>query len=407
MKNTLRKLCVLEVFHAGSHFGPPLAIRNHLVKKAKCCLIVELPLVPSKRDLSVKVELVAKGRSLLNFSTPRLRIGNLTSNMSFKVVIYEVISVLSLTVLLVRVIRKRIRFNIAIGVDPISVLICLFLKFLGSTNLCIYAFYSDLMLKRFDNLFLDAVYKALIKLEIRTVDYVWVAGPKMKAFLMYMYGLQSEKIIQVPNCAYIPVDRGIHYAGYRLVSAKSLVESSGIQLAIKALRKLVDRGRKVQLYIVGEGPYEGELRKLVDTLGLKDYVFFLGKRSHHEVMEIYKNCDVGLSTYVPYKLSPDRKWSNSYAEFIDCTISTREYLAFGLPVIATEGMTISGEIKNAGAGFSIPYSEDKLIEAIESLLDPNTYQQMSANALKLGNMSWEDVLDNAFKQIMLRIHGNL
>ena len=63
-----------------------------------------------------------------------------------------------------------------------------------------------------------------------------------------------------------------------IATTGSLIHRKGIDLIIKALGKVRDRGLTAQLVIIGEGPERQALEKLSDALALRPYVHFLGEQ---------------------------------------------------------------------------------------------------------------------------------
>lgn len=63
-------------------------------------------------------------------------------------------------------------------------------------------------------------------------------------------------------------------------------------LAVKIIKKLRDEGKKVCMFVVGDGPMIGKMRKEVTKLGLESYFEFFGSKGN--VKPFYKACDVEL-----------------------------------------------------------------------------------------------------------------
>ncbi|MER9637939.1 glycosyltransferase family 4 protein [Mesorhizobium sp. M0228] len=79
-----------------------------------------------------------------------------------------------------------------------------------------------------------------------------------------------ERFVVIPNGAAMPAPSpGIKVDPHLIVSGGRLERYKGHQRAIAALPELIRRVPDVRLHIVGTGPYEGELRRLVATLGLE------------------------------------------------------------------------------------------------------------------------------------------
>jgi glycosyltransferase involved in cell wall biosynthesis len=92
-------------------------------------------------------------------------------------------------------------------------------------------------------------------------------------FFSARMGFPRERFVVVPNGAAMPTaSPGIEVDPYLIVSSGRLERYKGHHRVIAAMPELVRRVPDARLHIVGTGPYEGELRRLVSTLGLEERV---------------------------------------------------------------------------------------------------------------------------------------
>lgn len=96
-------------------------------------------------------------------------------------------------------------------------------------------------------------------------------------FFSVRMGVPRERFVVIPNGAAMPVaSPGVQVDPHLIVSGGRLERYKGHHRAIAALPELIRRVPDVRLHIVGTGPYEGELRRLVATLGLEKRVTIAG-----------------------------------------------------------------------------------------------------------------------------------
>jgi glycosyltransferase involved in cell wall biosynthesis len=92
-------------------------------------------------------------------------------------------------------------------------------------------------------------------------------------FFSARMGVTRERFAVIPNGAAMPAaSPGVNVDPHLIVSGGRLERYKGHHRAIAALPELIRRIPDARLHVVGTGPYEGELRRLVGTLGLEQRV---------------------------------------------------------------------------------------------------------------------------------------
>jgi glycosyltransferase involved in cell wall biosynthesis len=142
-----------------------------------------------------------------------------------------------------------------------------------------------------------------------------------------------------------------------------LVEKKGVEVLVKALRLLHDRGVAFHMTIVGEGPLEDSIRHDVRAASLDGVVHMMGAQPQELVREVFQNTDVFVL--------PCLKAASGDMDGIPVVLI--EALAMGVPVISTD---VSGipELVESGVSGALVSSGDALALAdmLASLLgDPD------------------------------------
>lgn len=156
--------------------------------------------------------------------------------------------------------------------------------------------------------------------------------------------------------------------GPLLLTAARLVRRKGIDVVLRALPKVAQTIPGVRYAVVGTGPEEATLKRLVLDLGINDRVVFLGKLPEREVVFAYNACDVFVM--------PARFEHPSVEGF---GLVFREANACGKPVIGTATGGIADAIDDGQTGLLVePDNVDACADAVLRLLGDAKY------AAKLG-----------------------
>lgn len=148
----------------------------------------------------------------------------------------------------------------------------------------------------------------------------------------FEYWRRSESILSYKRALGLEAYKTAIFVG-RLVAAK------GVDVLLAVWQEVVRRTPQSRLFIVGDGPLEGDLRQQAATLGISDSVTFAG--SKQDVREFLLAMDAFLL------FSPNEGMSNALLEA----------MAAGVPVVCSDNPGTSAVIQTMVNGIKIKSGE--------------------------------------------------
>ncbi|MFK7994863.1 MAG: glycosyltransferase family 4 protein [Granulosicoccus sp.] len=159
-----------------------------------------------------------------------------------------------------------------------------------------------------------------------------------------------------------PVSRSTESVATRtmsIVSIGRLVPTKGHDVLVNACAKLVAQGMNLKVQIIGSGPLESDLRKLVSTLGVDEHIIFLGAVAFDDVLQTLEHADV-------FALAP-RLLPGHPPDGIPNVIA--EAMALGIPVVTTRVSAIPELVSDGKTGCLVEVDDiDGFAQAIASIL---------------------------------------
>jgi glycosyltransferase involved in cell wall biosynthesis len=282
--------------------------------------------------------------------------------------------------------------DLFVGVDNLNASAGVILKRLGRVKAV--AFYViDYTTRRFKNPLLNAVYHGFDRLAVSGADEVWNLSERMRA-VRRQQGLAEPRNRLVPVGVELEEVRHPPKSKVRrksLLYMGALMPGKGIDLLIAAFPEIKKRVRAAELHIIGFGPYEAELKRLVAASPARSAIKVPGGMGHQALFK--KIPEFGVA-FAPYLDDPD-----SYTWWCDPT-KPKEYLACGLPLIITRVPWIWERVADPAKpmGIAIDYDKAALVAAAARLLgDANFYWRCRKNALAFASsLSWDGIYDRAF-----------
>lgn len=167
---------------------------------------------------------------------------------------------------------------------------------------------------------------------------------------------------------------------FKLVYAGTYSKIHGVDLAIKAIKKIIDeKDYPIQLFLYGTGEEEKNLQELIKSLNLHNHVFLKNEVRIDQIAGILSQMDCGLV--------PKRD-----GVFIGEAISTKmfDYAAVGLPIICSKTSGDSLYFDETMAVFFEPDNIDQLASKILELYKNYELRlKLSENCFSFfQNMNW-------------------
>lgn len=358
---------------AGPVYGPPNTIFDYLVYRKRSVLLINYPLVCGCRPFIEKYD--GKNVAKKNFGFG-LRAPFLLKSL------FEVA-----TNLIVGIFYKP---DVYVGIDPLNALSGVWLRNLGFVRKTIF-YCVDYTPTRFKNKLLNSLYLGTDKYCAKNSDQVWNVSRRI-VNLRKKQQVGRERIKFVPNSpsfADCPRRELEKVDRERIVMVSGLTHFLVLDMVIQAFKKVYSKFPKTKLVIIGIGKYRNELIAKVGKMGLGKKVTFLGQLSNKELLNEVSKSGLALAIY---SYSKEFSWI-----YYGDSKKTREYLACGVPVIITNIVAISEDIKKYNAGIVVKPKVEELAGAIGRFLGDKSYWLLCRkNAVKLAkDFDIKEVLDNA------------
>lgn len=368
----------------------PGNIRNFLLKKIGKVIYIDHPFIKSQGTssdfLSSQMRIYDQGVKTYQLTSPPFKLP------------FLILFIYQLFLTIFYIIWKPMKYDLCIACDNLSLISVFILRRIGIIRKLVY-YTVDYSPKRYSNFFLNSLYQKMDRLASRLSDVNWVVVENMiSAKAQNGLNLKKSAPFQVvpigfnrDNIFIKPIDK---INRFNLIFVGFLFEKQGLQLVIETLPKLIKKFPKIQLTIIGSGPFETQIKKSVISKNLNSAVKFTGYINNHQqiVKHLTEKGGIGLATYIPS--------IGDYSYFADPS-KIKLYLLCGLPVITTKVPPIAKEIARKQAGFVIDYSEQELIDSLSTLLNnEKIYSKFRENALKLAkSYDTNSILNKAFKNL--------
>jgi glycosyltransferase involved in cell wall biosynthesis len=296
--------------------------------------------------------------------------------------------------------RLKQRFDVYIGIGCMPTLMGMVFRQCGICRKIIYYRGDYFGQPRFSwpsayHYLLIKAFHVIDKINLRSSNAIWHMSYAMKRQcgedrLSIRRGAPQSVL---PIGFYLKVDPAArNYESCDIAFIGNLRESQGVELFLRILPELLKVFPDIRLHIIGSGESEGPLRDYCRANNLDSHVKFYGfVKSQGDVERVFARCAFGIAPYSPR--------GNEYSQYASPG-KVYSYLSAGLAVITTGFPEIAKDIKEAGAGIVINYSEQELQDAVLRFLKDRQYLKNCAlNIKKLAiKYSWEGLLKKTLEE---------
>lgn len=181
-----------------------------------------------------------------------------------------------------------------------------------------------------------------------------------------------------------------------ILTVARLVESKNHETLIRSFAKVAKCIPEAAYTIVGQGPLESCLRKLVYGLGLTDKVIFVGDVPDSELAAYYYSCDVFVMVSKEIK---ERGEAEGFG------IVFLEAAACAKPVIGSKSGGIPDAVIDNVTGLLVdPFNEEEIAQAITRVLqDERLAKRLGENGRK--RVETESTMENFCEKLKKIMNG--
>jgi len=230
-------------------------------------------------------------------------------------------------------------------------------------------------------------------------DKIIVASNFLKG-LAQKIGVPREKIKVIYNSIDFLEDKNssiskeelkkeLNLEGRVILTNARLTIWKGIDMLIEIMPQLIDKYSQIKFIVIGQGPEQANLEKLVKELGLENDVLFTGLINRQLIVDYLKIADVFVL-------------NTNYEGMSHCLLET---MKIGAPIITTKAGGNPETIKDNQTGLLVDYrNKEQWLKAIETILgNPDLAKKLVRQAKEdLKRFSWSKLVQetiNVFQEV--------
>lgn len=285
-------------------------------------------------------------------------------------------------------------FDIYIGIGNLNAFTGYILRLVRRVDQVVY-YVIDYIPQRFQNKPLNGIYHWVEQFVAYHSDWTWNLSPRMIEGRQKRWGRKFPHQLVVPHGVWVSRIKRVPFEAINrteILFMGILLKKQGIQLIITALPLIRKEVPGIRLTIIGKGPYEEELKRLVAKHKLSSHVEFLGYiKDHREVENRIAKAAVAIALY-------DKKY-DTFSYYADPG-KIKNYLGAGVPIVMTDVPFVARQVVESKCGFIIRYNKEELAKTISGFLrNEEQIRSFRANALRFARrFDWDKVFAQALRE---------
>jgi glycosyltransferase involved in cell wall biosynthesis len=288
--------------------------------------------------------------------------------------------------MLARIVTRSLDYNVIVAADPVSAFIALSAR--KADTFFVYEdldYFEDLKTGRIRRKFISILEKNALK---RANLVVSVSEPLLRRAKQL-----NANCILVPNGTSLrsfPTSQTITREP-TIVYAGSLDEWAGLRVVLEAFPLIKKKFPWIKMRIIGDGNERQELEAIVQNLRIQDSVYFTGRLPYEQMAKFLCTYYIGVAMFKP-----------GNAATYSSPLKLFDYMAAGLPIIATDIGDIGKIVRNSKSGIATKWDSTNFAEAVEKIvINQNLWLTFHENGLRyVERYDWTKLFNGWLEEIV-------
>jgi len=253
-------------------------------------------------------------------------------------------------------------------------------------------------IKGIRGLLLEILSYRMSKRNMENADVIASLGEANTKDIINLFKVPKEKIFRLPNgidlndieksledTKLTREEFNLQDADIVLINVNRLSPNKGVPYLIKAL-ELLNKELNTKLILVGSGPEESRIKKLIRKYRLQGKVLHLKNISDEFMFQLYTLADISVTPTLYEGGCPP--------------LVVLEAMACGKPVVTTNILNMREAIKDEVSGFLVPPKDPKAIaDAVLKIYDKNLFMKMGKASKEIvKKYDWSKIAKMAIKK---------